>query len=278
MNAGLENTLHPSLIYYDGDYPSRLFSKYPENFDETVELQGLKYDVEKYQQLAKQYGTSVLELCCGTGRVAIPLAMDGNLVTAVDFSGELLKQLKIKLESQETEISARIELVKQDVTILGLKKKNFDLVICAFNSLLCITDFDKQQQTLFKAAEHLRKGGLLALDLMNPLTLNLNGQASPQPFFTRKNPHTGNMYTRFAAAGKMTTDQKQKLYGWYDEIEKNGTVKRQWYEMYWRPVFRFELQLMLEKAGFAIDKIYGGHRNEPLIETSAKMFVQAVKL
>ena len=152
------------------------------------------------------------------------------------------------------------------------------MAICAFNSLLSIPDFEQQQQTLLRAAEHIRKDGVLALDLMNPLVLNLAGDSFPIPFFNRKNPHSGNEYTRFAALGKMQTDQKQKLYGWYDEIESDGTVKRQLYEMYWRPVFRYEIKLMLEKAGFKVDKIYGGHQDEPYTESSRKLFIQAIKL
>jgi len=278
VNAGIENTQHPSTIYYDSDYPSERYSKYPENFDETVVYQGLAHDVEKYQQLAEQCGNSILELCCGTGRVAIPLAQAGNSVTAVDFSTELLKQFKLKLKGLENDVSRRMQLIDQDVTQLSLEKKDFDLAICAFNSLLCIADFEQQQQTLLKVAEHIRKNGVLALDLMNPLILNLDGDSFPKPFFTRKNPHTGNEYTRFAAMGKMQADQKQKLYGWYDEIESDGTVKRQLYEMYWRPVFRYEIKLMLEKAGFILDKIYGGHQDEPYTDSSRKMFIQAIKV
>jgi len=278
MNAGIENTQHPSIIYYDSDYPSERYSKYPENFDETVINQGLAHDVEKYLELARQCGQNILELCCGTGRVAIPLAEAGYSVTAVDFSSGLLKQFELKLNGVENEISHRIQLVQQDVTKLSLEKKDYDLAICAFNSLLCITDFEQQQQTLLRAAEHIRKDGVLALDLINPLILNLAGDPNPIPFFNRRNVHNGKKYTRFAAMGKMQADQKQKLYGWYDEMESDGTVKRQPYEVYWRPIFKYEIMLMLEKAGFQVDKIYGVHQNEPYTSSSRKMFIQAIRL
>lgn len=278
MNAGIENTQHPSIIYYDSDYPSERYSKYPENFDETVINQGLAHDVEKYLELARQCGQNILELCCGTGRVAIPLAEAGYSVTAVDFSSGLLKQFELKLNGVENEISHRIQLVQQDVTKLSLEKKDYDLAICAFNSLLCITDFEQQQQTLLRAAEHIRKDGVLALDLINPLILNLAGDPNPIPFFNRRNVHNGKKYTRFAAMGKMQADQKQKLYGWYDEMESDGTVKRQPYEVYWRPIFKYEIMLMLEKAGFQVDKIYGGHQDEPYTSSSRKMFIQAIRL
>ncbi len=277
MNAGLQNSTHPSLIYYDGDYPSKYYSKYPENFDEIVPFQGLAYDIDKYLQLANELGNNVLELCCGTGRVCIPLAMEGNKVTAVDFAPPLLKQLNDKLNSLPENTAENLTIIEADITDLDLKTKNFDLVICAFNSLLCITSFEKQQRVLNNAATHLRKGGMLALDLMNPFILNFGGDSIPKPFFTRKNPATGNVYTRFAAMGPMQTNQNQKLFGWYDEVEPDGTLKRQLYEMYWRPVFRYEIELMLNKAGFKIAEIFGGHQNEPFTPTSRKMFILAIK-
>ena len=278
MNAGLEKTLHPSIKYYDGDYPSKEFSLFPENFDDIVHYQGLAHDVEKYLELANYYGKNILELCCGTGRVALPLAAAGNQVTAIDFSPELLRQFEIKLNKMGEAISQNISIVEADITRFSLETKSYDLAICAFNSLLCITDFNLQQQALYKAAEHLRKNGLLVLDLMNPFILNFAGDIMPRPFFTRKNPVNGNLYTRFAAMGPMQADQTQKLFGWYDEITTDGILRRTPYEMYWRPVFRYEIELMLEKASFKIIHIYGGHQNEPFTSTSRKMFIEAIKL
>ena len=41
-------------------------------------------------------GDKVLELCCGTGRIAIPLARLGRSVTAVDISQKMLDELRRK--------------------------------------------------------------------------------------------------------------------------------------------------------------------------------------
>jgi ubiquinone/menaquinone biosynthesis C-methylase UbiE len=278
MNAGLENTLHPSIEYYDGDYPSREFSHHPENFDDTVELQGLAFDVEKYVSLANEFGHCILDVCCGTGRITLPLVKRGFQVTGVDFCQPLLDQLKTKRTVCENGTEGRLCLANQDVTRLNLPNKFFDLAVCGFNSLSCITSFEAQQEALCKIGEHVREGGLLALDLINPFVLNWAGDPAPKPFFTRKHPITGNVYTRFAAMGPLLVDQRQKLYGWYDEIDPDNALKRKLYEMYWRPVFRYEIQLMLEKAGFIIRAIYGGHRNEPFASTSRKMFIEAVKV
>jgi ubiquinone/menaquinone biosynthesis C-methylase UbiE len=278
MNSGINNPSHPSILYYDSDYPSMQYSNYPENYDEVVVDQGIVGDLEMYERLIRQHGNKVLELCCGTGRISIPLVMEGNNVTAVDLSDPLLEQFKNKIKNITGFPHQNLKILKHDITTLDLDDHNFDVAICAFNSLLCIPDFNLQQQALFRAAAHLKQNGLLALDIWNPLGINLWGDEKPEPFFTRKNPHNGNLYTRFAATGPMDIGQVQTVYGWYDEILEDGKVKRSSYELKWRPLFRYEIQLMLEKAGFRINAIYGGNRNESLTSQSLKMFIEAIKL
>ena len=146
-----------------------------------------------------------------------------------------------------------------------------------FNSLLCITDFRSQCGAIEAAARHLAPGGVLALDMMNPLTLPLAGDPVPKPFFTRRNPKTGQRYTRFAAMGPMAADQQQELFGWYDEMAADGALRRTHYSMRWRPIFRYEIELMLERAGLRIITVKGGHREEPFTAQTRKMFVLATQ-
>jgi len=278
MNSTIKNASHPSIVFYDGDYPSKEHNPYPENFDAMVLHQGIADDINKYKEVVDQYGKSVLELCCGTGRISIPLALHGCTVTAVDISTPLLKQLERKVNAITDFPMNKLTWKKQDVTKLSFLNQQYDVVICAFNSLLCISDRTLQQETLDRAAQHLRPNGILALDIWNPLIMNLDGDVIPEPYYTRKNPHNGNQYTRFAGTGAMDINQVQPLFGWYEELQLDGSIKRIPYEMEWRLIFRYEIELMLEKAGFTIKNIYGGNNNEPLIRTSLKMFIEAIKL
>jgi SAM-dependent methyltransferase len=273
MNPGLP-TSHPSIAYYDGDYPGEATSPFPENLDATLVVQGLAHDVERYLQLAAGREGPVLELCCGTGRVAIPLARAGLEVVGVDISPAMLRRFRENLDREDAAVRRRIRLVEADATALDLQTR-FSLIVLAFNSLLCIPSFEGQLQALAVIAAHLEAAGLVALDLMNPLTLPLQGDTTPKPFFTRRNPRTGWTYTRFAAMGPMAEDQVQELFGWYDEIDPEGVVRRTPYAMRWRPVFRYELALMLERVGLVPVAIEGGHRREPFTAASPKMFVVA---
>ena len=276
MKAGFEHN-PASVHYYDSDYPSPDDALFPENFDAITEYQGIAQDVERYKEVVRSAGGPVLELCCGTGRVALPLAREGFPVTGVDISNAMLERFRNHLETEDISVMQRVRLIEQDVTSLTLEAKDFKIAILAFNSLLCVPDFSKQLDVLHAAFAHLCPGGLLLIDIVNPLQLKLDGDPVPKPFFTRRNRNTGNIYTRFAMMGPLETDQTQQLFGWYDEITSEGQLRRTPYSLYWRPIFRFEIELMLKLAGFSLLKVEGGHRKELFTSKSPRMFITAMR-
>jgi SAM-dependent methyltransferase len=272
VNANLPAS-HPSVDYYDSDYPGVGTSPVPENLDHVLPVQGLAYDIDRYCELAKDLDGAVLELCCGTGRVAIPLARSGSAVVAVDISAPMLARFRAKLDAEPLDVQSRVELVLQDITRLDLGNRTFALTLISFNSLLLLANRQEQQAALARATAHVRPGGRLAIDVVNPLVLPLMGDPVPAPFFTRRHPERNRLYTRFAALGPIDADQRQRLFGWYDELDESGAVHRTPYSMFWRPIFRAELELMLESCGLTIESVEGGHRREEFTARSPKLFV-----
>lgn len=278
MNSNLDLLHHPSIEYYDSDYPSPATSVYAENVDETTRYQGIAQDLARYEEIADALRAPVLELCCGTGRVLVPLARRGHSVVGVDISPGMLKEARAALAREAPETAARVTLVEADVTSMSLDRRDFRLVICAFNSLLCITEMEQQLRALQQARAHMMAGGILVLDIVNPMVLSLQGDPVPKPFFTRRNTHTGNQYTRFAMSDPFDEHQRQRLHGWYDELDADGRVRRTLYSMHWRPIFRFEIELMLRQSGFRIAALEGGHARELYTARSPRMFIQAEAL
>jgi SAM-dependent methyltransferase len=276
MNADLP-AAHPSVDFYDSDYPGVGTAIHAANLDGMLEAQGLAHDIERYRELAVQIAGPVLELCCGTGRVAIPLARAGVSITAVDISAAMLEKFHAKLASEPERVRAHLKLVQQDMCGLDLPIRSFPLALIPFNSLMLLTGRAEQQQALARAAAHLAPQGRLVVDLINPLALPLRGDPVPVPFLMRVHDDRRRSYTRFAALGALDAGQRQRLYGWYDEIDEQGLIRRTPYEMHWRPIFRAELELMLECAGLCVESVEGGHRHEPFTPLSPKLFVIARK-
>lgn len=232
-------------------------------------------DVIRYVELAEQTGGPVLDLCCGMGRVALALAQAGFDVTGVDLSAGMLEQFRVKLGREAAGTVQRIDVVQKDVTTLELPCRDYRLAVLAFSSLLSIPDFPGQCRALAAAAAHLQPGGRIVLDVINPFIVNFQGESLPRPQAPRRNLYDGRVYTRYVMSDPIDAQQRQRLHGWYDELDADGVVRRYHYSRAWRPVFRYELELMLKQAGFELLSLDGGYRGEPYASNSRRMFIQA---
>ncbi|NHF60109.1 class I SAM-dependent methyltransferase [Flavobacteriaceae bacterium TP-CH-4] len=121
-------------------------------------------DLEFYKNwLPKNKDARILELCCGTGRLTVPIAKDGYDICGVDFNASMLDQAKVKASEQELTVA----FIESDIRTLDLPEK-YDLIFIPFNSIHHLYTNDD----LFKAFEvvknHLKKGGLFLLDCFNP--------------------------------------------------------------------------------------------------------------
>lgn len=113
--------------------------------------------------LPKNKDARILELCCGTGRLTLPIAKDGYDISGVDYTSSMLEQAKLKASQAELEV----EFIEADIRTLDLPKK-YDLIFIPFNSIHHLY----QNEDLFKAfrvvKNHLKAGGLFLLDCFNP--------------------------------------------------------------------------------------------------------------
>ncbi len=121
-------------------------------------------DLQFYKRwLPKNKGAKILELCCGTGRLTLPIAKDGYNISGVDNTSSMLEQAKLKASKEGLEI----EFIEADIRTLELLEK-YDLVFIPFNSIHHLY----KNEDLFKAfsvvKKHLKEGGLFLLDCFNP--------------------------------------------------------------------------------------------------------------
>lgn len=276
MMPGLPDD-HPSIRYYDGDYPGTETSLIAQNLDSTLAVQGLAKDVDRFREIVGETDGRILEIGCGTGRVLIPLARAGATVTGVDISAAMIERLKVRLDKENNAVRNRFRLQVGDARDFGGEPNAYTSVIIPFNGLSCIPAQADQRTVLNNAARLLSPGGRLVIDVVNPFAMPLKGSGAPEPFFTRINPETERVYTRFAAMGPVEADQTQRLYGWYDEIGEDGAVYRTPYEMRWRLIFLSELMLLVETAGLEVEKVEGDHQKSAYTAASPKIFMIAVK-
>jgi SAM-dependent methyltransferase len=115
------------------------------------------------QQLALEPGSRVLDVACGHGRVALPLARRGIRVTGIDASP---RSLALAREAADAE-GLDVELVELDMRELDYGAE-FDAAINVFSSFGYFDDEADDRRVLEGIARALRPGGALVLDVINP--------------------------------------------------------------------------------------------------------------
>ena len=121
-------------------------------------------DLQFYKRwLPKSKNARILELCCGTGRLTLPIAKDGYDISGVDYTSSMLDQAKIKA----SEAGIEVRFIEADIRVLNLREK-YDFIFIPFNSIHHLYE----NEDLFKAfsvvKNHLKEGGLFLLDCFNP--------------------------------------------------------------------------------------------------------------
>lgn len=121
-------------------------------------------DLQFYKKwMPKNKNAKILELCCGTGRLTLPIAKEGYNICGVDYTSSMLEQAKAKA----SEVGLEIDFIEADIRTLNLQEK-FDLIFIPFNSIHHLYKNDDLFVVLRNVRNHLKEDGLFLLDCFNP--------------------------------------------------------------------------------------------------------------
>ena len=104
---------------------------------------------------------SILDLCCGPGRFAVPLARRGFRVTGVDRTTFFLDKAKERAAAE----NVAVEWVQEDMRTF-VQPSAFDLAISMFTSFGYFDDKAEDLTVLRNVHESLRPGGALVMDVV----------------------------------------------------------------------------------------------------------------
>ncbi len=124
-----------------------------------VECGGYAADLSLWEELAERCGGPVLELGCGTGRVALHLARRGYRVIGVDRDHELILELAVRAGELP------VEPICADALDLELDQAAA-LVLAPMQFLQLLQGPESRLRCLERIAAALRPGGLLAAALV----------------------------------------------------------------------------------------------------------------
>ena len=124
---------------------------------------GLPGEAEFYVGQAVRAGGPLLDIGCGTGRIAIPAALSGLDVVGLEVSAEMLDVCEDKLEALG-DCPGSLELVLGDMRNFELERR-FPMAIMAYRTLMHLLEPEHQLEALACAMDHLEPGGTLILNV-----------------------------------------------------------------------------------------------------------------
>jgi SAM-dependent methyltransferase len=118
------------------------------------------------EQLVLREGSRVLDVACGRGRIAVPLAQHGCRVTGIDLSPNSLARAREAAEAAGVEV----ELIHLDMRRLD-SVEQFDAVINIFTSFGYFADEADDRLVVDAITRALVPGGVFLIDDINPVAL-----------------------------------------------------------------------------------------------------------
>jgi SAM-dependent methyltransferase len=216
---------------------------------------------------AKAEGREVLEVACGTGRVAFRLAQDGARTTGLDLCEEMLSLARAKSVG-----CPNAQWVQGDMRSFELGRR-YGLAIIPAHSFQFMLTPDAQSSCLRCVNRHLVPGGKLVIHLDHQDVRWLGGlvdrNAVPEAGREGIDPVDGHRI--------------RPSHAWaFEPSTQTATVARSWEDldtgqrwelepMALHCAFRFEIEHLLCRADFAVDAVCGGFCGEALTDASSEM-------
>jgi SAM-dependent methyltransferase len=215
-------------------------------------------DVEFYVNAARRYGPNVLELGCGTGRILFAMAEAGATVTGIDASEAMLDRARRRLADYPDIVKDRVRsLARRDMREVG-ELGQFSLIAAPFRLFQFLLSVDEQLAFLATVRRSLDGGGRFAFDVFDfslldmPIVGREFGDESPFALPDGRTVTRKKMITDWNISAQ--TLRTQSIF--YVESDRAGTGQmRLVHEHTVRYLFRFELEHLLARAGFVVERL-----------------------
>lgn len=220
----------------------------------------------------KVNGAGLLEIACGTGRVAIRLAQDGINVVGIDHSSTMLEVARQKSLGLHN-----VRWVQADMRSFELAEV-VGLVIIPGHAFQNLNSPQDQVACLECIKRHLSPSGILVVHLdhqdltwLGDLKKEKGGIFEPAERF--QHPKTKRQIHTYRAWSFERATQTAIAQTAWEEIGMGGQVVERWQTdpIRLHCVFRFEMEHLLARVGFALEGLYGDFFRQPLQEESTEM-------
>lgn len=216
-----------------------------------------------YTDLACETDGPVLEIACGTGLVALPIAARGLPVTGIDLARPMLAYARVKAAQQ----GLSIDLIQADARQLRFERQ-FSFVFLTGNAFQAFLQRADQERLLASVKRHLAPHGIFAFETRNPSGHDLNDQPEEELWFTYRNVQGQSVNV----SGTQRYDPLTQIMHWttyrrWSASGENRTTTR----IACRFTYPQELEALLHYNGFDIVAQYGDWNKGGLTVTSEEI-------
>lgn len=239
-------------------------------------------EIKFYQDLASKYvkpDQAVLELACGTGRIALRLAESGNRVVGLDSSPDM-----IRVVHEKSQGIPQVKWIEGDMRDF-LLEEHYPLIIIpahSFQNLVSVSDHVSALETIFN---HLLPGGRFVIHIdhldfgwLKGLVENKGGVFNDGDSFTH--PVRGCEVRKRYAWSYDPFTQTAYLESIWEILGEGGTVTEtiESGRLSFHCFFPAEMGHLLARCGFKVENLYGDFSLNELQPDSTEMIWVAKKI
>jgi SAM-dependent methyltransferase len=245
--------------YYYNETVTRFYDAVYDNFP------FLKTAADFYLGEIQKSRGKVLEAGVGTGRIFLPALAAGADVYGIDYSENMLARLKEKLPAKDHFRVWNADIRRFDSGM------SYSLVISPFRVFQHMLTVEDQLNALNSIYNVLEDGGTLIFDVFNP---NLNRLVKPVTdileFDGEYEP--GKRLQRYSSVSYDYIHQQMELkftFRW----DEDGEEKTDTFTTPLRYFFRYELENLIGRTKFRLEKVYGSFTREELNNNSSEQIL-----
>ena len=238
-----------------------------------------KRDVPFWRSLAVHCGGRVLELGCGTGRIALPLGRAGVPVVGIDRSGPMLSRARLRV--RRARLTGRVRLIRGDIRNLPFESASiqtvtksrrrprsgtegeggFSMVLAPYGLLQSLLRERDLMAALAEIRRVLRPGGTFGMELVADLPAWEEYRQRVSLKGWRNRP--GGSHVTLVETVRQDRRRGLTIFDQEFTERRDGQQRVHRFALSFRTLSVPQMARRLEKTGFEVSTLLGDYRGGP---------------